>query len=66
METNEQWKHGGNCNLCRRNNYCSTPCTLRKRQDKAILRGMVADVVNRATGGAMAEIIDKTCKDYID
>lgn len=65
MERDEQWKHGGDCNSCRRKNYCSTPCTLRKRRNKAILRGLVADSINRMTGGVMAEIIDKTCKDYI-
>lgn len=26
METNEQWKSGGDCSKCRRNKYCSKPC----------------------------------------
>ena len=65
MENNEQWKSGGNCNLCRRKNYCSKPCALAKRQQKAMLRGLVADTMNRMTGGAMKEIIDRTCRDYI-
>lgn len=65
MENNEQWISGGNCNLCRRKNYCSKPCTLAKRKRKAMIRGLVADAMNQATGGAMQEIIDRTCRDYI-
>ena len=65
MEHDEQWKHDGDCNSCRRKNYCSTPCTLSKRRNKAILRGLVVYKMNCMTGGAMAEIIDKICKDYI-
>ena len=65
MENNEQWKSGGNCNLCRRKNYCSNHCTLAKRKQKAMIRGLVFDAMNQATGGAMKEIIDRTCRDYI-
>ncbi len=65
MENNEQWKHGGNCNICRRKNYCSKPCTLVKRESKAVLRSLVAQTMNQMTGGAMKKNIDKTCKDYI-
>lgn len=25
-EGNEQWKHGGDCNMCRRLDYCKTQC----------------------------------------
>ena len=65
MENSEQWRSGGNCNLCRRKNYCSNPCTLAKKRQKAMIRGLVADTINLATGGVMNEVINKTCRDYI-
>lgn len=27
---NDQWKHGGDCNLCRKAKYCSTQCRANK------------------------------------
>lgn len=27
---NDQWKHGGDCNLCRKANYCLTKCRANK------------------------------------
>lgn len=29
-EGNDQWKHGGDCNLCRRLEYCKTQCRANK------------------------------------
>lgn len=26
----DQWKHGGDCNLCRKSNYCMTKCRANK------------------------------------
>ena len=60
IQENEQWKLSGNCEKCRRNNYCSTPCTHRNRRIKAEFKGLVADTMNKMTGGAMREAIDKT------
>lgn len=62
---NEQWKHGGDCAKCRRESYCSKPCTLRKRIGHARMKAAVADVLNRATGGVMKDAIEKTVRDYI-
>lgn len=28
MENNEQWKSGGDCNKCRKKNYCKKLCTM--------------------------------------
>lgn len=29
--SNEQWKHGGICHLCRRKSYCKNECSERKK-----------------------------------
>ena len=60
IQENEQWKLNGNCEKCRRNNYCSTPCTHHNRRIRAELKGVVADTMNKMTGGVMREAIDKT------
>lgn len=60
IQENEQWKLNGNCEKCRRNNYCSNPCTHRNRRIKAEFKGLVADTMNKMTGGVMREVIDKT------
>lgn len=39
---NEQWKLDANCSKCRRRNYCSTPCTHKKRRDASELKRLVA------------------------
>lgn len=30
--SNEQWKEGGKCNICRRKNYCNNPCNAAKER----------------------------------
>lgn len=35
IQENEQWKLNGNCKKCRRNNYCSKPCTRHNRRIRA-------------------------------
>lgn len=60
IQENEQWKLSGNCEKCRRNNYCSTPCTHHNRRIRAEFKGLVADTMNKMTGGVMREAIDKT------
>lgn len=60
IQENEQWKLCGDCTKCRRNNYCSKPCTRYNRRARAEMKRLVADTMNEMTGGAMREIIDKT------
>lgn len=60
IQENEQWKLNGNCEKCRRNNYCSKPCTHRNRRIRSEFKGLVADTMNKMTGGVMREVIDKT------
>lgn len=37
----DQWLLDGNCDLCRRNKYCSKPCTANKRQTEWNLKNLV-------------------------
>ena len=60
IQENEQWKLSGDCTKCRRNNYCSKPCTRCNRRVRAEMKRLVADTMNEMTGGAMIEIINKT------
>lgn len=60
IQENEQWKLNGNCKKCRRNNYCSKSCTRHNKRIRAEITGLVTDTMNKMTGGAMREIIDKT------
>ena len=55
IQENEQWKLNGNCEKCRRSNYCSKACTRHNRRIRAELYGVVADKMNKITGGAMRE-----------
>ena len=47
---NEQWKHGGLCNKCRRSNYCSTECKVHKQRVKYNMRKLVAQKLEGMTG----------------
>lgn len=53
IKENEQWKLQGDCTKCRRNNYCSKPCTHYNRRKRAELKRLVANTMNEMTGGAM-------------
>lgn len=38
--SNEQWKEQGDCSICRRQKYCSKPCTIKKRIGRKIAEQM--------------------------
>lgn len=59
-ENNEQWKSGGNCNKCRRKNYCKKSCTLHKREEEYRAKSYIAGVMNEMTGGVMEKQIYET------
>lgn len=56
--TNEQWRGDGtgNCSLCRRREYCSKPCTRFSRHFNSIMRKIVREEMDKATGGAISAI----------
>ena len=47
IQENEQWRLNGNCEKCRKNNYCSKTCTRHDRRIRAEtrseLKGLVAE-----------------------
>lgn len=59
IQENEQWKLSGDCTKCRRNNYCSKPCTRYNRRARAEMKRFVANTMNEMTGGIMRECINK-------
>lgn len=40
--SDEQWKNGGDCQKCRRRNYCGTSCKKHKDKVERTIGGMVA------------------------
>lgn len=54
---NEQWLLNGDCSKCRREKYCSKPCTRCNRKTKAMIQGMISSKLNEMTGGAYGEIM---------
>lgn len=58
IEQNEQWKLHGDCQTCRRKNYCSKPCAANARRTKAKLNSMVYQAIDKATGGAISTTLD--------
>lgn len=41
----DSWLIDGNCDNCRRKNYCSTECKLARQRNKAELAGAVANAM---------------------
>ena len=51
MNNTEQWKTDGICEKCRREKYCSKPCTACKRRTKFHLNRTVAETMVRMMFG---------------
>lgn len=58
MSNSEQWKLDGDCNLCRRKNYCSKPCTRCKRVFEASIQRAVVSALDKRTGGAFSLVME--------
>lgn len=41
IKHDEQWHLNGNCEKCRKQNYCSKPCTAKKRRENYMLKNAV-------------------------
>lgn len=54
MEINdsEQWKLNGDCSKCRREKYCSKPCTKNKRRTNTIIQSATINAMDKLTNGA--------------
>lgn len=49
-DENEQWKQGGDCNKCRRKNYCKTPCKLNQSRRQKEHISMIGNMIMLAIG----------------
>ena len=55
----EQWLLNGDCSKCRKNKYCSKPCTRQKRVTHALMKSMVKSKLNEATHGIYGKFINE-------
>ena len=53
----EQWLLNGECNKCRRKNYCSKGCTRNKRETESMVKSLITSKLDEMTGGAYGEIM---------
>lgn len=59
-KANEQWKLDGNCDWCRRENYCSHECTAhRKRVEKEIKDFIARKTASKILRGFVKEQNDE-------
>ena len=59
INESEQWLLSGDCSKCRRNNYCTKPCTRAKRVTHALMKSMVKSKLNEATGGIYGKFLNE-------
>lgn len=55
MDGNDQWKHGGNCNHCRRAKYCKKECSAHKRFMQYVVRQLIANKMAEGLAKAKTE-----------
>lgn len=60
IDKSEQWKLSGDCNLCRRQKYCSKPCTVNKRATFNLAQSLVRNKLDEMTSGAYSTIMNTT------
>ena len=58
IDNNEQWTLNGDCSLCRRQKYCSNPCTKAKRRRAILVQSTIHNAINNITGGAYQRVLD--------
>lgn len=64
MDKSNQWELNGDCSLCRREKYCSKPCTMNKRYNKYLLKRAVASVMHDKGLDVLGEYVNKAL-DYM-
>lgn len=60
----EQWLLSGVCSKCRKEKYCSKPCTKYTRRTNAILTATAINMLDNATGGAYSEVMSRVGNHY--
>lgn len=51
IDKTEQWLLDGKCHICRREKYCSKPCTKYKRREQYKMRSAIARAMARMLAG---------------
>ena len=51
----DQWNSNGNCNLCRRQKYCSKPCKACKRAEAIRLHKIACDIMAMSAAKLLKE-----------
>jgi predicted nucleic-acid-binding Zn-ribbon protein len=47
INENEQWKSGGDCSKCRRQNYCSKECSQCSDRSSRMIKGKLIEYLNK-------------------
>lgn len=56
---NEQWLSDGNCEICRRENYCSKPCKQVKVNNARFIRNCSHKAISKVFNGSMSSLEEK-------
>lgn len=57
IDNSEQWMLNGNCELCRKRNYCSKECIKSKTRRLALVYSWIQKEIDEYTGGAYSGIM---------
>lgn len=57
INENDQWLLNGECNKCRRQNYCSKRCNCNKRKTEMVVNSFISSKLNEMTNGVYGEIM---------
>ena len=49
IQLRDAWETDGNCEMCRRKDYCSKQCTRNKRRTNAMIHNMIAEKTGMGT-----------------
>lgn len=63
MNESEQYKLDGDCNKCRRADYCSKPCGAKKKADRIALNNAKQTIMRAVCGSTIADGASKYLED---
>lgn len=55
MDKTEQWLHEGDCDICRRRNYCNKTCKPARQMEQVRMSRLVSSVALSAISKALKE-----------
>lgn len=50
MDKSDQWNRDGNCEECRKKQYCGTPCRASEERRKDLFRSLMREAVMNVLG----------------